>query len=636
MQWGRSVLFVLLLLSAAFAGCAGKHSSSSPGSTGSPADLVPVAQRHLEPFNVTGFYSETLHKGPYDILKGKSIDVMVNLPPSAGADAALGIAYTNLGLFLPEIPGCDWSQSQLPAQCHVPVIADAGPYYAASTGPEDPVPQTEGDNRSTEPAQRLGGFLIHNFVPHGYAVAQISVLGTGDSSFCQDLMGVNEQAGLNAAVEWLGTQPWSNGAVALTGRSYDGSTPWEAATFGNPHLKTIVPISGLTGVYELMWSNGSAESRGPGLLTAIYAAMTPDGDTNDPREAVCPDYAIGVPEAAAAYGSGGPNDVAFNHYWSDRYFLDRVVQNYHGSIYIVHGLQDWNVENHMSVPYVNLLKSKGLDVKVMLGQWNHMYPDRPSEHVTTPPGEGHEAYPQSVRYDYAQDLLEWFDHYLKGTGPQPALDVEVQDNHGAWRIESTYPPADQQALVYNLGVSMAQTSPGQPVIAPASGAVGGNAGMTPPTDLPVVFEAAALAEDTRVVGIDHLGLWVTPAGPGGQVYAELQDIAPNGTSLRLGHAIMDLRFAAGGKDPQPVIAGSRILAHMQFEAMDTIVPAGHHLRLLMTSTGRDYLPASTSAPVVVDTTGASILTLYTVQRGAESFFTPPVWSGDAKATPAQP
>jgi predicted acyl esterase len=120
------------------------------------------------------------------------------------------------------------------------------------------------------------------------------------------------------------------------------------------------------------------------------------------------------------------------------------------------------------------------------------------------------------------------------------------------------------------------------------------------------------------------------------VYAELQDIAPNGTSLRLGHAIMDLRFAAGGKEPAPVTAGERIQARMEFEALDAAVPAGHHLRLQLTSTGRDYLPATTSAPVAVDTTGASLLTLYTVERGPEAFFAPPAWSGDATATAPQP
>ena len=68
-------------------------------------------------------------------------------------------------------------------------------------------------------------------------------------------MGNAEQLGNDAAVRWLAEQNWSNGNVGLIGKSYDGSTPWQAAMFGNEHdyLKTIVPISGLIGVKELMW-----------------------------------------------------------------------------------------------------------------------------------------------------------------------------------------------------------------------------------------------------------------------------------------------------------------------------------------------------------------------------------------------
>ena len=64
----------------------------------------------------------------------------------------------------------------------------------------------------------------------------MSVFGTGESNHCMDLMGTDEQRGIDAAVTWLGTQSWSNGKVGIIGKSYDGSTPWQAATFGNPHL----------------------------------------------------------------------------------------------------------------------------------------------------------------------------------------------------------------------------------------------------------------------------------------------------------------------------------------------------------------------------------------------------------------
>ena len=150
--------------------------------------------------------------------------------------------------------------------CKVPVIADVGPYY------------DDGDVSATTPAERLGRFLIENYVPHGFAVAQVSVFGTGNSNHCMDLMGTDEQRGIDAAVSWLGEAEWSNGKVGLIGKSYDGSTPWQAATFGNPSLATIVPMSGLIGVHELMWRNGSMEARGAIMHNGVYGSFGVDGD----------------------------------------------------------------------------------------------------------------------------------------------------------------------------------------------------------------------------------------------------------------------------------------------------------------------------------------------------------------------
>ena len=123
--------------------------------------------------------------------------------------------------------------------------------------------------------------IIEQIIPHGFAFAQVSVMGTGRSNHCMDLMGNAEQLGVDAAVTWLGTQDWSNGRVAMIGKSYDGSSPWQAAKFGNEHLATIVPISGLIGVMELMWKNGSSEARAPIMHNGVYGSYGIDGDSED-------------------------------------------------------------------------------------------------------------------------------------------------------------------------------------------------------------------------------------------------------------------------------------------------------------------------------------------------------------------
>jgi hypothetical protein len=62
-------------------------------------------------------------------------------------------------------------------------------------------------------------------------------------------------------------------------------------------------------------------------------------------------------------------------------------------------------------------------------------------------GRGAEAYPYTLRWDWADEMLYWFDWYLKGEGRAPTLGVEMQDNRGGWRFEQTYPPMDVENLV---------------------------------------------------------------------------------------------------------------------------------------------------------------------------------------------
>ena len=99
-----------------------------------------------------------------------------------------GMPEVHLGLWLPVIEGCDWESETVDESCRVPVIAEVGPYY------------NDGDVDALTPADRLGKMLIENYVPHGFGVAQVSVFGTGESNHCMDLMGTDEQRGIDAAV----------------------------------------------------------------------------------------------------------------------------------------------------------------------------------------------------------------------------------------------------------------------------------------------------------------------------------------------------------------------------------------------------------------------------------------------------
>ena len=201
-------------------------------------------------------------------------------------------------------------------------------------------------------------------------------------------------------------------------------------------------------------------------------------------------------------------------------------------------MHDWNVDPHMAVPTINTLIDAGIEARGLFGQWDHDYPDRPVQldDRSEIGGRGGEAFPEMVRFDWMQDMLEWFDYYLKDIGEQPGQWIEIQSNQGSWRIEDRYPPEDITTLSLTLGGDMTN--------------VGGTTTVLPDASSGPVWESEPLGQDTYIAGLPRVHVEVTTATLGGQLYALLEDCDDQSNCIHLGHAIMDLRYHAGGDEVQ--------------------------------------------------------------------------------------
>mgnify|MGYP001494245390 FL=1 len=587
-----SIFLVFLFFISSFSGCiAGDEEIGETNN--SEHWLNDVEDRSNLVYRNDDVFSHVSKNGSYQIDDVRSI--FVEVPAITVADGGAGLtgdAVVHLGLWLPKMEGCDMDSSDILEECKVPIIAEIGPYY------------DDGDVDALTPADRLGRFLIDNFVPHGFGVAQVSVFGTGESNHCMDLMGLDEQKGIHAAVEYLGKAPFSNGAVGIIGKSYDGSTPWEAAAMGSEHLKTIIPMSGLIGVHDLMWRNGSMEARGAIMHNGVYGSFGLDGNLEDSQNA-CEGYLEGYYAGPAAYLSGDNLAWTGSDYWEERTFLSRALENYNGSVYIIHGIQDWNVDPHMAFPTHNILIDAGFDVKGLYGQWGHDYPDRISGHESLSSGRGQEAFPYTLRWDWADDLLEWFDYYLKDKGPQPRLIAEVQDNMGAWRVESEYPPKSQEWMYYDMDICSV-ISGGEVVTTTSS----------------LTIDCPLFTEETRIIGTPIFHVQVNTQFTSGHIFVEM---VQSSNGMHLGHAVMDLRFHAGGKEGQTLIPGETVTAKMEFFGMDVIVPEGDGIQLIISQTGEDYVPSPISTtPITLILDSSSFLGLSTVYRNCDDLFLPPM------------
>ena len=446
-----------------------------------------------------------------------------------------------------------------------------------------------------------------------------------------DLLGPLERADLDQAVTWLGEQPWSNGNVGLFGISYDGSTPWQVAATGNPHLKTIVPMEGITDYFQLDYRNGTANSFGWGTELSGYYLLpfgfglisrSPDKIA---EAADCPAMVETAQAQAHAAIVGNHDALGF---WAARNLRPMVLENYNGSVFAVQGFKDDNVDPAQVTPLVNQLEAKGVPVKQLWGQWYHRIPG----------GTGDEA---SQRWDWHEMLLHWFDYWLKGdTTVDLGPHVEVQDALGAWRHEDDWPPQDALPVPFELsadgslaqGTAATAGSKPVPMAAPMNGRGSTTADLWNDADFVCpacpTFVTEPFATDFRFAGMPTVHVTVTPGGPGGYVAAHLFALAPGepGTPRLLGMGGgINLLYADGSLDAKPPVPGMPIVARLEMEPMDAVVPAGSRLMLMLHQGGfGSHLPPPDTFPVTVELgDGKSVLTVRAFERDASSFFDPP-------------
>ena len=532
--------------------------------------------------------------GTYEALPYTEHFIEVELPASEQDVGFPGPALMHVSLWLPNVP----------ENTKIPVIMTIHPYY--DFGGEGMPGVGDDSSPNTVPDAGVGKWVYDTFLPHGYAFAQASTFGTGDSTHCQDVKGLGEQVGIQAVTDWLGQQNWSNGNVGLMGKSYAGTTNWEAAQNPSEHLKTIVPISGSIGVQEMFYRNGSSEARAMGY-DAAYQAATTDLTSDDLR--MCSDDLIGPLNPWSTWGWAEFGGADWSDYWDERRHLPDVLENYKGSVYLVWGLQDWNVDPYHAYPTYQMLRDAGINARAISGQWAHNYPDQPDRHSELSTGYGAEAYPNMSRMDWAVELYGWFNYYLKDIGEEPESMVQIQTNDGRWHVEETWPPEDVNLLLQDLSSEWDGAS------GTVSG-LGSSISMTSP-----VFD-----NETHISGLPTLHLEVTTQlCNGGQIFATMYDDTSN---LRLGHATMDIRYRDGGYEAKATAPATSYTMLMEFNPLDVVLPAGHALRIELTETGEDYLPGPcASNPVGGLSVSGGTLGLPLIDRSVddERWFLAPAW-----------
>lgn len=469
----------------------------------------------------------------------------------------------------------------------VPIILTYTPYAAIS---------------SPAPGEEVGaGNVTDTFVPEGYARAFFHLVGTGNSGGCYDYGGFRERKTAYEVVEFLGTQPWSNGRVGMIGGSYDGTTQWAAAVEGAPHLVTIVPQVAISRWYDYTYGQGVRFYSGfatPLLFDVGFNQIPiPTFTPTDPATAEMLVDSIRPCETLYHQQRGFLPDAVYDGFWGERDYRVRAA-NIRASVLLEGSWVDYNVHPINSVEMWKVLPD-GIEARLVMGQQGHAPANLvDSEHVR----------------------LEWFDYWLKGEKTNILKElppVTSQLNTSQAVTYDKWPPRGTRKVKLPL---LDDTAPNTLELAngdsqewndfdPFLSEVDVLAGRAPSTS--VLFFGPPLEEPLHIAGSPRLKTWVTTNMESTHLTPVLFDEGPGGARRVITRGLLNSRNRESIGDSLPIPLGVPWSGIVRFQPTDYVLPVGHRLGVALMSMNRDeaLYADETRATNEIELKGRSMLLL---------------------------
>jgi X-Pro dipeptidyl-peptidase len=497
-------------------------------------------------------------------------------------------------------------------QLRVPAIIDVSGYYDnQGRGNENQTKKVDAEGKPT----LFPLFLDNYFVPRGYAVVLVDLAGTGRSTGCTDFMGPAERASSTRVIDWLNgrapgyTSPtggtaelatWSDGVAGMIGKSWDGTTAYEAAVSGVPGLRAVVAESGVTSAYTAL--KGDTGSDVQLSTTADYTVAN----------RVQNEAARANPHCAALLRSirdGEPTDGDYTPAWASR-----------------------NLVTHAGGVTAAMLMTQGqIDSTVTPRNVGAFWSALPG---TTPKKlwlstAGHVDPFDYRRAAWVDTLHRWFDRYLydidNHIADQPAVSVERTPDH--WTDQTRFPalPAAPTTLYAASGDRLApQPGTGHPVHLDTTHPLMFRGGPSP-ADTHLSGTASATVTVTASTSANAtIGVTLVDDGPadvrglpgstgivtstterdcfGGHTdvdtgcFYRTTPAVQHVDALPIGSGVRDLSHAGSIEHTEVVQAGHTYTLVVPLWTLDRVVAVGHRLALTITS----------SQPVDIDLTGTSV------------------------------
>lgn len=488
----------------------------------------------------------------------------------------------------------------------LPTVLNLTPYLGTSSGAK----ATDG---------RMNG-QYGPMLEAGYAIAFVSMRGTGRSEGCLQFGGTQDQHDAHTVIETLADQPWSNGRIGMYGLSYDAFSQFLAMAAKPPSLKAVVPMSGVIDLWSLLTRRGAPYQIAGPTFAPLWAGLTSLG-VADPaavaQHANCPNLATDSIENLQL--QAGADRTAW---WEERDLRDDIAGS---SIpaFVTNGMSMLRMPGTAQEGHI--LQFEGLwdllrkdRTRFLLGQWPHSWP--------------------VGRPDFFTKVLDFYDEHLKGEPRklQPGV-VEYQDSQdGTWYSTDRWPPKGRSTRLFLSGETVvadkeqvvgsdrhfqsADHDPGLRV-QPRNDPSDGKPYLSPCGPTQVLYVSPPVAEDVHLAGEFDVDLTVSSTLPGGHFAFFVHrtkgtGACPDDQALDTGRAILDLQHfkVAGKSEPFPVGHPTRLRFHSH--PMSAMLRKGERL-VVAIGGGASEVTVDQLAPVITVHTGP----------GTAGSFTLPVESG---------
>lgn len=277
------------------------------------------------------------------------------------------------------------------------------------------------------------------FAKRGYVVVCQDVRGRGGSDGEWDPLNHEVQDG-DDTLNWISTQPWSDGSAGMIGGSYLAFVQWAAAVNHNPVLKCIIPqVSPPDPTLNLPWDNGTF-MLAPGLW---WSRIVMERQAN--MAAVGQGFAdfkpLGTLPVSQVDNAFFKKNIPFFDLWLKRpriqdwpgsYRMDQIAGV---KIPMMHVSGVWDGDGIGTRLHWEAQRAAGGNQWLVFGPWEHGF------NVKTKFGD--QDYGQDSVLELDSVYLRFFDTYLKGKSvaldKQPRVRFFVTGAN-RWAETSAWPP----------------------------------------------------------------------------------------------------------------------------------------------------------------------------------------------------